>query len=156
MVEQSPEYNAVVETPFCALGILVADGLVQRIDFTQAPLKQPNCPLSKRAVFQIRAYLEDPQFRFDLPIAEAPTQFQGRVRQAMLAIAPGKVKTYGELSTLLASAPRAVGQACRHNPLPILVPCHRVVGSSGIGGFSGDARGGKVSFKEWLLHYEES
>jgi len=154
MAERSPDYNAVVKTPFGALGIVVANGLVQRIDFTQALPRQPDCTLSKRTVFQIKTYFEDSQFRFDLPLADAPTQFQGRVRQAMLAIAPGAVKTYGELAASLASAPRAVGQACRHNPLPILIPCHRVVGSAGIGGFSGDAQGGKVSFKQWLLSHE--
>lgn len=154
MTDSRDKFDAVIQTPFSALGIVIDNGVIQRIDFTDATPLQPRNALAEKAVSQLETYLSDPEFRFDLPLAAAATSFQTRVRHAMLAIAPGAVKTYGEMARLLMSAPRAIGQACRRNPLPIIVPCHRVVGGSGIGGFSGDASGGRVSYKEWLLRHE--
>ena len=62
--------------------------------------------------------------------------------------------TYGEMAKKLDSSPRAVGNACRANPLPIIIPCHRVVSQSGIGGYGGHTEGEVLAIKEWLLHHE--
>ncbi len=83
------------------------------------------------------------------PLAQPKTQFQARMREALWAIQPGKVMGYGELATMLHSSPRAVGQALGANPLPLLVPCHRVVAASGLGGYSGG-----LAWKQWLLEFE--
>jgi methylated-DNA-[protein]-cysteine S-methyltransferase len=70
------------------------------------------------------------------------------------AIPVGQTRTYGEVARELGSAARAVGQACRANPCPIVVPCHRVVGRHGLGGFAGDHQGSRLAIKRWLLHHE--
>ncbi|MBF0185646.1 MAG: methylated-DNA--[protein]-cysteine S-methyltransferase [Magnetococcales bacterium] len=79
------------------------------------------------------------------------TPFQQRVAALLATIPPGKTVRYGELAQRLESAPRAVGQAVAANPLPLLLPCHRVVGATGLGGFS--APGG-IASKQWLLDWE--
>ena len=83
------------------------------------------------------------------PLAAPATPFQARLRDALMMIPSGEVRTYGELAGLLASAPRALGQSLGANPLPILIPCHRVVAADGIGGFSYG-----TEWKEKLLAFE--
>ena len=96
----------------------------------------------------------DPAFLARLPLAPAATEFQRRLRIALWSIPPGRTLAYGELARRLGSAPRAVGQACRRNPCPILVPCHRVVAADGLGGFSGATAGAHLALKRWLLAHE--
>ncbi len=85
------------------------------------------------------------------PLEPASTPFRSRLRQVLLAIPRGQTRTYGSLARELGSSPRAVGQACRANPLPLLVPCHRVVAAGGEGGFMGRERS---DVKRWLLEHE--
>ena len=74
-----------------------------------------------------------------MPLAPAGSGFRQRVWQAMQAIPVGETRSYGALARALGSAPRAVGGACGANPIPILIPCHRVVAGGGLGGYSGGA-----------------
>lgn len=78
---------------------------------------------------------------------------QAGVRRAMAAIPLGQTRTYGEVARALGVPAQAVGQACGANPLPILIPCHRILGAAGLGGFS--AKGG-VETKVWLLRHEKA
>ena len=88
----------------------------------------------------------------DLPLAAHGTDFQKRVWAAMSEIPYGETATYGGLATMLDSGPRAVGMACGRNPIPIVVPCHRVLASGGReGGFSG---GSGLPTKRQLLAIE--
>ncbi len=104
---------------------------------------------------QLRAWFDDPRHRFDLPLAPAGTAFRQRVWAALRAIPPGEVRTYGELAAALDTSARAVGGACRANPLPLVVPCHRVVAAGGLGGFAGaDAEGPELALKRRLLARE--
>jgi methylated-DNA-[protein]-cysteine S-methyltransferase len=100
------------------------------------------------------AYFQDGAYRFDLPLRLVGTTFQHRVWRALSAILPGRTLTYGQLAQELGTSPRAVGGACRANPCPIVIPCHRVVGAHGLGGFAGDLSGRKVAVKRWLLGHE--
>jgi methylated-DNA-[protein]-cysteine S-methyltransferase len=103
---------------------------------------------------QLEAYFQDPGHVFDLPIRPAGTAFQQQGWQALRRIPPGSVLTYGELAAVLGSGARAVGGACRANPCPIVVPCHRVVAKGGLGGFAGASAGGSLAIKAWLLRHE--
>ena len=95
-------------------------------------------PVLKEAARQLDLYFARRLRRFDLPLAAAGTDFQKRVWAAMCDIPYGEPATYGGLAAMLGSGPRAVGTACGRNPIPIVVPCHRVLGSGGReGGFSG-------------------
>jgi len=112
---------------------------------------------------QLDAYLNDSEFQFSLTCnIQIGTPFQQKVWQALTQIPSGKVKTYGELAKELGSSARAVGNACRHNLFPIIIPCHRIVSASGIGGYAGDtlnAQKGEIHFmqiKQRLLEHERS
>ncbi len=144
------------KTPWCGLKITQQDGCLCKVDFvdriTSTQTTQDN--VLKMVIKQIRQYRVDSEFVFNLPFNLQGTDFQHRVWAALQQIPAGQVKTYGELATALASSPRAVGNACRHNPLPLVIPCHRVVSAQGIGGFAGQRAGQKISIKERLLHHE--
>ena len=110
--------------------------------------------LGNETARQLGCWLDDPGFRFELPLASAPTPFADRVRKALQSIPVGQTRSYGELAHELGSAPRAVAQGCRRNPLPILVACHRVVAGNGLGGYAGSIAGTLVAFKAALLQHE--
>jgi len=90
------------------------------------------------------------------------TEFQRKVWQSLQDIPVGEVRTYGSLAKELNSSARAVGNACRQNLFPVIVPCHRVVSASGIGGYAGDTlarQHGQINFlhiKQWLLAHEKA
>jgi methylated-DNA-[protein]-cysteine S-methyltransferase len=100
------------------------------------------------------AYWQDPAHIFDLLFVPHGTPFQLRVWHALMAIPAGQPTTYGALAKQLGTAARAVGQACGSNPLPILIPCHRVVAANGLGGFMHSAAGAPLDVKTWLLQHE--
>ncbi len=113
---------------------------------------QESSPLVEEARIQIEAYLDGDLTAFDLPLNPAGTAFQRRVWTAMQKIPFGAVETYGGLAKQVSSAARAVGKACGANPLPIVIPCHRVVAAGGgLGGYSGD---GGLATKRALLTIE--
>jgi methylated-DNA-[protein]-cysteine S-methyltransferase len=96
-------------------------------------------PLLCEAQRQLAAYFGGRVRRFDLPLAPSGSPFERRVWTAMQAIPYGETRRYGELAMELGSAPRAIGRACGRNPIPIVIPCHRVLARGGIGGYSGGA-----------------
>lgn len=108
-------------------------------------------PLLDDVIAQLRAYFSRDLKRFDLPLAPAPTPAAQAVRDVMMAIPYGATATYGLLAAQTGLSPQAVGQACGANRLPIIVPCHRVVGSQGFGYYSA---GDGPTTKHWLLAHE--
>jgi methylated-DNA-[protein]-cysteine S-methyltransferase len=110
--------------------------------------------LRKQLGEQLKRYFATPQSGFDLPLQQQGTPYQQRVWRALQRIPPGHTLTYGQLAKRLHSSPRAIGNACRQNPLPLLVPCHRVVAASGLGGFAGETTGKPLVLKRWLLEHE--
>lgn len=109
-------------------------------------------PLLREAAAQLRAWFAGERIAFTLPLAPPRTPRGPAHRAAIEAIGYGDCASYGELARRLGSSPRAVGQACARNPLPIIVPCHRVLGAKGaIGHYSG---GEGVATKRWLLAHE--
>jgi len=153
-------YQAVIEAPFlrppCLLGIQIDGEFLTGIDyiFSDSEPLAPCTPLAKEVVTQLDSYFDDAGCSFELPVELQGTPFQRRVWQALVSIPAGETSTYGAIAQQLASSPRAVGNACRSNPLPVIVPCHRVVSASGFGGYAGHTSGRNMSIKRWLLGHE--
>lgn len=149
-------FDAVVAGPAFCLGIRCDRDAVTAIVFLsqEAGAREGEGELARRAADELRAYFADPAFRFALPLRAAGTPFRQRVWRAIAAISPGETRRYGDLARALGSAPRAVGQACGDNPLPVVVPCHRVVAAAGIGGFAHARQGDALAAKRWLLDHE--
>jgi methylated-DNA-[protein]-cysteine S-methyltransferase len=113
-------------------------------------------PLALRVFHALSDYFQHGHWPVDLPLAPAGTDFQRSVWDCMLAIPPGRTRSYGDIARELGSSARAVGNACRANPIPLLIPCHRVVAKTGLGGFGGQTLGRLPEIKAWLLHHEQS
>lgn len=140
--------------PFGPIAIRWEGGGLTGIDLEPDPAVDIAAHLPPLLAAQLAAYLSDGRVRFDLPVDLRGTPFQLRVWQALRAIPAGRTTTYGELAAALGTSARAVGGACRANPCPIVVPCHRVVAKHGLGGFAGDTSGRRLAIKRWLLHHE--
>jgi methylated-DNA-[protein]-cysteine S-methyltransferase len=148
---------AKVRAPFATLEIQSDGRAVTRVRYLPRSerARAPRDAVAARAVREIERYLDDPHFRFTVPIAGAGTPFQRRVWQAIATIPVGESRTYAEIAAMVRSSARAVGGACGRNPVALIVPCHRVVGSRGsLGGFMNAAAGEPVAIKRWLLAHE--
>ncbi len=107
--------------------------------------------LLKRARDQLQGYFDGKRASFDLPLAPSGSAYRRRVWEALRQIPPGQTRTYGAIARLAGGSPRSVGAANAANPIPILIPCHRVVAWSGLGGYSG---GDGLATKRFLLELE--
>jgi len=151
------DYAAVVPAPVGQLGVRMSAGKLLAIDFAPRAACVDRAPdgAVREVLDQLFHYFEDPAWRFDLPLATQGTSFQQRVWQALGRIPSGCTRSYGELALALGSSARAVGGACRRNPVPIVVPCHRVIAAAGgAGGFMGQRDGEALAIKTWLLDHE--
>jgi len=142
--------RAATETPLGPVWVAARDGAIVASGWGSADTA-PDDPLLKAALAQLAAYFEGGLAQFDLPLAHGRTGLQADVLDALRAIPLGETRTYGALSRQVGAPAQAIGQACGANPLPILIPCHRVLGATTLGGFS--APGG-VETKVWLLRHE--
>lgn len=151
-------FQAVISAPFGAFGIETAGDQIAEIVYLppRSAERAPADALAERAAIQLRRYMEDAEFRFDLPLRPAGTDFQRRVWKEIASIPRGRVDSYGKLAQRLGSAARAVGQACGANPYPPIIPCHRVVAAADIGGFANHRDGYLIAAKRWLLAHEQS
>lgn len=149
-------FDLIVPLPCCALGVRFAGGSLTYAEFLPAatPSQAASGALPEQIERWIAAYLRHPAELPELPLQIVGTPHRQKVWAAMLAIPPGQVRTYGEVAREIASAPRAVGQACGANPLPLFVPCHRIVGGAGLGGFMNARDGDPLAIKRWLLRHE--
>lgn len=139
-----------------SIAIHTEAGVLCDIEFSSqlCPAAQRLSAAAAHAAALLEAYFREghiPGTRLLLPCG---TPFQQRVWQALQQIPPGETRRYGELAEQLGSSARAVANACRANPLPILIPCHRVVSASGMGGYMGERDGPALEIKRWLLHHE--
>lgn len=140
--------HACVTTPLGPLTLTEAAGQITALNWGTGP-NDPT-PMLAEAAAQLRAYFDRRLTRFDLPL-HFGTGLHERVRRAMVAIPLGETRTYGDLARALGLPAQAIGQACGANPIPILIPCHRILGAQGLGGFSA---GAGVETKVWLLKHE--
>ena len=147
--------SLVMDSPSGPIKLSEEDGAITALDWTTACARAgetPPTPLLAEAKRQLEDYFAGRREHFDLALAPRGSEFRHRVWQALRAIPYGETRTYGDIAATVGSAPRAVGGACGANPIPIIIPCHRVVGSNGWhGGFSG---GAGVATKRTLLDLE--
>jgi methylated-DNA-[protein]-cysteine S-methyltransferase len=149
-------FDAVFASPVGKLGICVQGKILCRLEFLSARYRFREAQSAQTDSVQqsILGYFEDPYRSPQIDVQLSGTVFQRRVWRALRRIPAGKVITYGALAERLGTSARAVGNACRSNPVPLVVPCHRVVARHGPGGFAGDHRGRLVQVKQWLLRAE--
>lgn len=191
---ESPNYDAILsvalfQNPFYGmpkLGLRLHQHALQAIDFIpgDTPDKAPDCDLGRSIVSQLQSYFDGSNSTFSIPLALNGSAFQRRVWQALQAIPAGATLSYGQLARQLGTHARAIGGACRSNPIPIVIPCHRIVSAgyaaaaplhpgrssdtettaperyqritaiSGLGGYSGEVAGATLHIKHCLLHHE--
>ncbi len=159
--------------PHLSLSIIYTETAITNIKFistqqktilaTTLSINVDISPLEQQIKYQFKQYFLSSEFQFSLAFQFIKgTEFQQRVWHALTEIPIGKLMTYGQLAKKLNSSPRAVGNACRNNPLPIIVPCHRIVSASGIGGYAGDTLTRQntdidfLAIKKWLLAHERA
>jgi methylated-DNA-[protein]-cysteine S-methyltransferase len=139
-----------LHTPLGALTISEDDGVIVALDWGWGR-DQAETPLLLRARDQMQEYFDGERTRFELPLAPYGTSYRQRVWAALQAIPYGETRTYQDVAASAGGVARSVGQANGENPLPILIPCHRVVASHGLGGYSG---GDGIETKRFLLEHE--
>jgi methylated-DNA-[protein]-cysteine S-methyltransferase len=141
--------RAGITGPFGPVSLVERDGLLITLEW-RLPEGSGQSPLLAEGLAQLAAYFDGRLQRFDLPL-DWGTGLNAAVRHAMADIPMGETRTYGQIAKAVGAPAQAVGQACGANPLPILIPCHRVTGTNWFGGFS--APGG-VETKAALLRHE--
>ncbi len=148
-------YGAVVRTPLGVLGLILREGYLTGIDYLASDWTDVSRPAAEArdVIRELEAYFRHPGHRFSIPVAPRGTPFQKRVWQALQGTVAGETLSYGELARRLDTSARAIGGACRSNPIPIVIPCHRVVAAYGLGGYSGPGTEA-LGCKRWLIAHE--
>lgn len=142
----------VMPSPVGHLRIEATDSAITGVNRTAEALCPPQTPLLAECVRQLNAYFSGQLTDFDLPLHMEGTAFRLKVWQALRRIPYGETRSYGQLAAMIGqpTASRAVGGANHHNPICIIVPCHRVIGADG--SLTGYGEG--LDMKEWLLEHE--
>lgn len=155
-----PTYDAVfspTESSFPAkIGLCFEKDLLSRVEYLSCGVKE-RLPVNSQAsdiIEQFQLYFSEPGTSFSIPLNIKGTDHGQRVWHQLLRIPAGKVSTYGKIAQRVHSSARAVGGACRANPMPLVIPCHRVVAKDGLGGFAGQTSGRMLEVKRWLLTHE--
>ena len=144
--------SASLDTPIGPLTVDARDGEIFRVRWVDDP-SGAMTPELQAAVDQLGRYFEGVLEEFNLPLRVNGSEFQRAVCDAIYAIPLGETRTYGDLADALGVPAQAIGGACGGNPIPVIIPCHRVLGASTLGGFSGM---GGVETKVWLLRHEKA
>jgi methylated-DNA-[protein]-cysteine S-methyltransferase len=140
-----------LHTPIGDISVSEEDGAIVALDWGWGRDQLPT-PLLLRAREQLHAYFDLRLTAFSLPLAPAGSAYRRRVWEALTRIPFGNTRTYAEIAAEAGGSARSIGQASASNPIPILIPCHRVVSSTGIGGYSG---GEGLATKRFLLGLEQ-
>jgi len=147
-MRDTPRY-CTVDSPFGRLRLTAVAGEIAALDWSgegsgdSAALRQAETELAAYFAGDLRA--------FTVPLRLSGSPFQRSFLQALIDIPYGETREYGDLAKALGVSPQAIGQACGANPIPILIPCHRVLSATGLGGYSG---AGGVETKVALLKHE--
>ncbi len=140
-----------LHTPLGEVTISEDGGAIVALDWGRGR-DQEATPLLRDACDQLQDYFDGKRMSFNLPLAPEGSDFQKRVWAALCAIPPGETRSYADIARTIGSAPRAVGGANGANPIPLFIPCHRVIAADGsLGGYSG---GDGPATKRYLLDHE--
>ncbi|MCA3303210.1 MAG: methylated-DNA--[protein]-cysteine S-methyltransferase [Roseomonas sp.] len=140
-----------LHTPLGEVTISEDGGAIVALDWGRGR-DQEATPLLREACDQLQDYFDGKRMSFNLPLAPEGSNFQKRVWAALCAIPPGETRSYADIARAIGSAPRAVGGANGANPIPLFIPCHRVIAADGsLGGYSG---GDGPATKRYLLDHE--
>ena len=139
-----------LHSPLGDLTISEEDGAIVAVDWGWGR-DQDRTPILLEARAQLQAYFDRRLTTFDLALSPGGSAYRQRVWAALRDIPPGQTRTYAEIARVAGGAARSVGQANGANPIPVLIPCHRVVAAGGIGGYSG---GDGLTTKRFLLQLE--
>ena len=152
-MSQQP-FSIIFDTPVETLGIRLSGDAVETVAWLpgKVSLKESASVLANQLKSDILYFLEEGRPLPEVRMSLHGTQFQLRVWKALQTIKMGDVLSYGQLAQKLNTGSRAIGQACRTNPVVLFIPCHRVVSASGIGGYMGKKK--RINIKQWLLEHE--
>lgn len=156
---KSVAYQAVIHSPIGKLGIQTDDEYLFQIGFLASSpidLQSPSTFVAELTCDQLTKYFKNPSHIFELTCELNVTPFQNRILNEICLIPVGQTLDYGTIAKKARTGPRAIGMVCRTNPLPLVIPCHRVTAKQGIGGFGGVRKGPAIAIKEWLLNHEKS
>lgn len=153
---KTQQYNAIINTPIGKLGLIITNNKLAKIEFLplQAREFSPKNPVVQQIFKRIKEYFSNPQLQFKFQLQLKGTPLQQKIWQTIQKIPCNKTITYGELAQKIATSPRVIGNACRRNPIPLVIPCHRVVAATGLGGYCGKNNKNFLRIKQWLLTHE--
>lgn len=141
--------------PTFSLGVRCSADAVQAAQFLPVHAGEEGCTALAHAVWQqLLQYRSQSTFCFNLPLQPEGTAHDLKVWQWLCQLPAGRPARYGDGATALGSSAQAVGNACGRNPIPLLIPCHRVVGQHSLGGFMQGKQDGPLAIKHWLLQHE--
>lgn len=149
-------HEHVIITKIGKLGITIVNNKLQNIRFL--PLNTRLCTsknlVIRKIIYKIKKYFDNPKLQLEIPIKITGTRLQKKIWSYLRKIPCGKTITYGELAQIIGTTPRIIGNACRRNHIPIVIPCHRVVAKSKLGGYCGKTNKNFLKIKQWLLEHE--
>lgn len=150
------EYQAVIESPIGKLGIRANDTHLFQISYLPESItaQSPSTFAADLTCDQLIKYFNNASHIFELPCYLQVTPFQRRILDELCLIPLGQTRDYGTVAKKARTAPRSIGMVCRTNPIPIIIPCHRVTAKQDIGGYGGARQGPSIAMKRWLLDHE--
>ncbi len=159
MKENNHQFDVVFTTDIATIGLLFDDTKLVKVEYLNKTTKKALLSKMMQSVKEKIERTLEPRSKtknIDVEMSLDVTPFQRKVLEQLQKIPYGETRTYGEIAKILKTSPRAVGNACRNNPLPIIIPCHRVVAANGIGGYDGARAGKLLKIKRRLLENEGS
>ncbi len=150
-------HSAILTSPIGRIGVNVEKNQLVSLAFLEnAKARCYSHPHTQVISQELTKYFSEIKqfYKFSFKLNLIGTPFQKRVWECLLEIPIGSTKTYGQIASRLKTSARAVGNACRANPIPIIVPCHRVVSATGLGGYCGQTDGTELHAKTWLINHE--
>ena len=158
---RKPDRLVAMETYYCntpigSLSIQMHASLVAKLEWLNDTSCEPSSHIPTQIEQVLHHYWHSALVDPTIPILEQGTAFQQKVWSMLCNIPTGQTRTYGELAQTLNTSPRALANACRNNPFPIIIPCHRVVAKTGMGGYAGQTSGPMLRIKHALLRHEKT